>query len=91
MNDAPRIRLYGTEHCGYCLAARMFLKKKGLAFEDIPVGDDPEMRRQMQEQGGGRTVPQIFIDGTPIGGFDELCALDKSGELDRMLDIGESA
>ncbi len=91
MNETPRIRLYGTEHCGYCLAARMLLKKKGVEFEDIPVGGDPAMRRQMRELGGGRTVPQIFIDDTPIGGFDELCALDKSGELDRMLRIGEHA
>lgn len=91
MNDTPRIRLYGTEHCGYCLAARMLLKKKGVEFEDISIGGDPAMRRQMQELGGGPTVPQIFIDDTPIGGFDELCALDKSGELDRMLGIGEHA
>ena len=91
MNETPRIRLYGTEHCGYCLAARMLLKKKGVEFEDIPVGGDPARRREMLELGGGRTVPQIFVDDTPIGGFDELCALDKSGELDRMLRIGEHA
>ncbi len=91
MNDKPRIRLYGSEYCGYCLAARMLLKKKGLDFEDIPVGSDPALRRQMEEASGGRTVPQIFIDDAPIGGFDELCALDNSGELDRMLGIGEDA
>jgi glutaredoxin 3 len=91
MNDKPRIRIYGSEHCAYCMAARMLLKKKGLDYEDVPVGGDDALRRKMEEMSGGRTVPQIFIDDTPIGGFDELYGLDNSGELDRMLDIREGA
>ena len=83
--------MYGSEHCSYCLAARMLLKKKGLEFEDIPVGSDDTMRARMETESGRRTVPQIFIDDEPIGGFDELYALDNSGELDRMLDTGEVA
>lgn len=71
--------------CPYCLAARMLLKKKGVEYEDIPVDNDPERRKEMQELSGGRTVPQIFIDGRPIGGFDQLNALERNGELDRLL------
>jgi glutaredoxin 3 len=89
MQRKPDIRLYGTRTCSYCLAARMLLKKKGADFEDIAVDNDPARRQEMQALGGGRTVPQIFIDDRPIGGFDELNALQQSGELDRLL--GESA
>lgn len=91
MSDKPRIRMYGSEFCGYCMAARTLLKRKGLEYEEIPVAGDPALRRQMEEESGGYTVPQIFIDDVPIGGFDELNALDKSGELDRMLGIGGDA
>ena len=73
------------------MAARMLLKKKGLDYEDVPVGGDEALRRKMEEMSGGRTVPQIFVDDEPIGGFDELYTLNNSGELDRMLGIGESA
>ena len=87
MADKPRVRVYGSEQCSYCLAERMLLQDKGIDFEDVPVGGDPEMRRKMEAAGGGRTVPQIFIDGEPIGGFDELYVLEKSGDLDKMLGI----
>jgi len=63
----------------------MLLKKKGLDFEDISVSGDHELRQQMERLSGGRSVPQIFIDDKPIGGFDELYLLEKSGELDRLL------
>jgi glutaredoxin 3 len=69
----------------------MLLAKKGLQFEDVPVGSDDELRKQMESLSGGWSVPQIFLDGAPLGGFDELHALDKSGELDRMLGINENA
>ena len=91
MNEKPRIRIYGSEYCGYCVAARMLLDRKGLAYEDVPVGSDAALRKIMEEKSGGRTLPQIFIDDRPIGGFDELNALNMSGELDRMLGTGESA
>ena len=84
MTAAPKIEIWGTEFCGYCSAARMLLKKKGLAYEDVSVSRDPELRREMEQRSGRRSVPQIFIDGRPVGGFDELCALDQSGELDRL-------
>lgn len=63
----------------------MLLKKKGLEWEEIPVSGNNPARRQMEAKSGRRTVPQIFIDGRPIGGFDELYELDKSGDLDRMV------
>ncbi len=85
MGAMPRIELYGTEFCSFCAAARLMLKRKGLAYEDIIVSADPEARAEMERRSGRRTVPQIFIDGRAIGGFDELEALDKSGELDRLL------
>ncbi|HET6628537.1 MAG TPA: glutaredoxin 3 [Woeseiaceae bacterium] len=80
-----KIELYGTQYCSYCAAARMLLKKKGLEWEEIPVGGDPSARRDMEARSGRHTVPQIFIEGQPVGGFDELYELEQSGELDRML------
>ncbi len=79
------VTLYGNASCPYCGAARMLLTKKGIAFMDISVAADPALFSEMKERSGNSTVPQIFIDDTPIGGFDELYALDKSGELDKML------
>ena len=73
------------------MAARMLLKKKGLDYEDIPIGGDEELRRRIVELSGQRTVPQIFIDDRPIGGFDELYELEKSGDLDRLMASGADA
>lgn len=84
MTATPKIEIWGTEFCGYCTAARMLLKKKGLEYEDVSVSRDPALRREMEQRSGRRSVPQIFIDGHPIGGFDELYALDQAGELDRL-------
>ena len=85
MTATPKIELYGTEYCPFCAAARMLLKRKGLDWQEIPVGDNREARREMEARSGSRTVPQIFIDGRAIGGFDELDELERSGELDRIL------
>lgn len=85
MPTTPKIDIYGTEFCAYCSAARMLLKKKGLAYNDISVSRDADARRAMEQKSGRRSVPQIFIDGRAIGGFDELCAMDEAGELDRLL------
>lgn len=84
MTAVPKIEIWGTEFCGYCAAARMLLKKKGLEYEDVSVSRDPELRREMERRSGRRSVPQIFIDGQPVGGFDELYALEQSGGLDRL-------
>jgi glutaredoxin 3 len=85
MSDQPKIEIYGTEFCNYCAAARLLLKKKRLEYTDILVSGDEDLRSEMARRSGGRrTVPQIFINDAPIGGFDELNALEKSGELDTM-------
>lgn len=80
-----KVTLYGNTTCPYCGAARMLLTKKSVEFDEISVSDSPEKFEEMAARSGGRTVPQIFIDDTPIGGFDQLYALETSGELDRLL------
>ncbi len=81
-----RVIVYSQPFCGYCFAAKRLLKTKGAAFTEIDVMFESGRRDEMIERSGGRrTVPQIFIDGRHIGGFDDLSALDKAGELDRLL------
>ena len=70
---------------GYCSAALRLLRAKGIAFEQIDVDGDAKMRRWLIEQTGRTTVPQIFIDGQPIGGFTDLRELEQHGTLDAML------
>ena len=79
------IRIYGNSTCAYCGAARMLIAGKGVAYDDINVGADPAKRGEMEQLSGRRSVPQIFVGDRHIGGFEELCALDKSGELDQLL------
>jgi glutaredoxin 3 len=78
-----RIRMYTTRWCGYCVRAKTLLESKGLPYEEVNLDDDPHFRHTLQELTGGWTVPQILIDEEPIGGYAELYALDRSGELDR--------
>jgi glutaredoxin 3 len=80
-----RIQMYTTRWCGYCVRAKALLDGKDLEYEEIVLDDDPAFRRTLQELTGGWTVPQIVIDGTPIGGYTELWRLDKSGQLDARL------
>ena len=79
------IQIYTTRWCGYCVRAKALLDGKGIAYDEITLDDDPAFRRNLQERTGGWTVPQILIDGTPIGGYTELWRLDKSGQLDARL------
>jgi len=82
----PKIEIYTSPFCGYCHAAKRLLKQKGAAFTEIDVMENPERKPEMiNRSGGGRTVPQIFIDGTHIGGSDDLHALDRHGGLDPLL------
>ena len=76
------IRLYSTNYCGYCVAARRLLTRRGYAFEDIDVGEDYGLRQRISRLAGDyRMVPMIFIGDEFIGGYDQLAALDRSGEL----------
>jgi glutaredoxin 3 len=85
MADA-RVIVYTQPFCGYCSAAKRLLTAKGAPFTEIDVMMEAGKREEMIERSGGRrTVPQIFIDGRHIGGFDDLNALDKAGELDPLL------
>ncbi len=79
------VTMYSTTFCGYCMAAKRFLKRRGVDFEEILVSD-ADRRQEMLERADGRhTVPQIFIDDRGIGGYVELRALDSSGELEELL------
>ena len=81
-----QVTIYTTRYCPYCLSAKALLKQKGVEFQEIAVDGDPDMRRSMARRAEGRTsVPQIFIDGIPVGGSDELHDLEDAGRLDRML------
>lgn len=75
------VQVYTTRICTYCVVAKRLLKKRGIAFEEIDVSNDPEKRMWLVEQSGQRTVPQIFIHGESIGGYTELAALDNAGGL----------
>ena len=80
------VTMYTTGYCPYCAAAKALLDKKGVAFEDIDVTNDPKTRAELVTRTGGRrTVPQVFIDGQSIGGYDELAALERGGQLDVLL------
>ena len=79
------VKMYTTQWCGFCAAARTLLKKKGVEFEEIDVDANAGKREEMQELGGGHTVPQVFINGQPVGGYTDIAALDKQGELDALL------
>ena len=81
-----RIIVYSQPFCGYCSAAKRLLTAKGAAFTEIDVMFEAGRRDEMIERSGGRrTVPQIFIDGRHIGGYDDLSALDRAGKLDGLL------
>lgn len=77
--------IYSTPTCAYCFRAHHLLERKGIPFKEIDVSGDPGKRQWLFDVTRRRTVPQVFINGRPVGGFDELARLDRSGELDRLL------
>jgi glutaredoxin 3 len=79
------VRVYTTRVCAYCIAAKRLLGARRVAFEEIDVTNDDEKRVWLVKTTGRRTVPQIFIDGDSIGGYEELASLDQSGRLSTML------
>ena len=80
------VTVYTTPFCGYCAAARRLLADKGVGFEEIDLFTEPGRRAEMIERArGARTVPQVFVDGTHVGGFNELYELDRSGRLAPLL------
>lgn len=82
----PDVVIYTTPICGYCRMAKQLLTRKNVSFTEIDVIMDPAKRDEMvTRSNGGRTVPQIFIGDTHVGGCDDLYALDRAGDLDAML------
>lgn len=77
--------LYVTAYCGYCRAAERHLKARGTPFTAVDVTRDPAARRWLVDATGRTTVPQIFIHGRSIGGYDDMVELDEAGHLDRLL------
>lgn len=73
--------MYSTAVCPYCVAAKNFLKSRGLGYQEVRVDTDPAARALMMERTRRTSVPQIFINGTHVGGYEELVALDRSGGL----------
>lgn len=81
-----RVLMYSTGVCPYCMMAERLLKAKGIDnIEKVRIDLDPEQRAEMMQKTGRRTVPQIYIGDTHVGGFDDLSALDRSGQLDPLL------
>ena len=79
------VTIYTTTYCPYCVRAKDLFKRKGVAFEEISAEDDAVREAMIAKAGGRRTVPQIFIGETHVGGCDDLYALEEKGELDKLL------
>lgn len=83
----PKIEVYSTAVCPYCVSAKNLLKSKGLEWTEVRIDIDPAQREIMLARSGGRrTVPQIFINGHHVGGFDDLAAADRNGKLALLLE-----
>lgn len=86
------VEIYTTPMCPYCTRAKRLLAAKGVAFTEIDLWQEPGRRDEMIGRAAGRrTVPQVFIDGRGVGGSDDIHALDRRGELDRLLGVGGPA
>ncbi|MBI2964011.1 MAG: glutaredoxin 3 [Deltaproteobacteria bacterium] len=79
------VRLYTTAYCAFCRRAKELLRRRGIPFEEIDVGEDAALREWLVEATGRRTVPQIFVGEQAIGGYDDRHALDEAGDLEALL------
>ena len=82
---AVPVTVYSTTICPYCVRAKQLLTQKGVQYDDINLDRSPELRTEVMQRSGRRTVPQIWVGDTHVGGFDELWALDRAGKLDPLL------
>ena len=80
-----KVEIYTTATCPYCHRAKALLAQKGVAFHEVDVSYDPDMRRKLIDRTGRRTVPQIFINDKSVGGYDDIAALDRAGKLNGLL------
>lgn len=83
----PKVIVYTRDYCPFCKHAKALLQSKGVEFEEIDIGDDEALQEEIWRLSRLKTVPQIFVDGKPVGGYEELRQLDASGELDELLNI----
>ncbi len=81
------VLIYTTQYCGYCFRALDLLDSLGIVYQQVPIDGSVSLRQEMINLSGRDTVPQIFIDGSPIGGCNELFALERSGQLDEIFNI----
>ena len=91
LSFVPSVVIYTTKICSYCVRAKTLFARKGVAFSEVDVSEDDDKRLWLMKTTGQRTVPQIFINDQPVGGFDEVWALDRKGELDRLLNADSGA
>ena len=82
-----QVKLYTTRFCPYCIRAKQLLEHKGVSYEEIGVDAQPQLRQEMMQLSGRRTVPQIWIDSQHVGGYDDLALLERQGQLDAMLNL----
>ncbi len=82
----PDVLLYTTSWCPFCRRAKTLLKEKGVKWKELDIEADRDHRQAMTQASGRNTVPHIFINGTHVGGFDDLFELDAKGMLDKLLD-----
>ncbi|NOY68549.1 MAG: glutaredoxin 3 [Deltaproteobacteria bacterium] len=87
----PKIEIYTSRACPYCIRSKSLLAKKGFKYEELKVDENPSLLEDaIRRSNGRRTVPQIFINEEHVGGYDDLAALDRAGKLDAMLGIKDS-
>ena len=82
----PEVLIYSTAVCPYCVAAKNFLKNKGVGYIEVRIDTDPARRQEMLDRARRTSVPQIFIGDVHVGGFDDMVALDLAGKLQPILD-----
>jgi len=80
-----QVTIYTKPYCPYCMRAVSLLEQKGVAFDEIEAGFDPEKKREMMQRSGRTTFPQIFVGERHIGGCDDMLALEREGKLDALL------
>jgi glutaredoxin 3 len=89
MTSVP-VTIYSSEWCGYCWRAKQLLDGKEVAYRELVVDGDAELRREMEARSGRSTVPQIFVGDVHVGGYDDLAALERAGRLDGLLATGSA-
>jgi glutaredoxin 3 len=80
-----KVTIYTTQYCPYCVRAKQLLEQKGAKYDELRVDGDPNLRQIMTTKSNSRTVPQVWIGDTHVGGCDELFALERSNKLDKLL------